>query len=282
MYACLHRIAEVLRECRWWRRSLGALLLLPMVVAYVVSVFCLAALVIELTDEPVYEVQADKLSPWTDGSLVELKVEKLRGRGKINLPDIGEIDEWAVFARYKGEYFPAPRITCGCWELKFKDEQIRDFAGKLGVFGRSEDGYEIVHSPAVSYDDSPTQLVGRQRGKVIEVNEIAEFDGHYKNYMQMSVPFFLLTAIFVLAVVIACAVYAWFYHPYSLQSFRYVALISMGLELLPAGLLVSFGVVVHAAQAAVWGGPLAVVLAAGIVIYSVCRLRMADNRPSES
>lgn len=86
MYACLHRIAELLRECRWWRRSLEALLLLPMVVAYVVSVFCLAALVIELTDEPVYEVQADELSPWTDGSLVELKVEKLRGRGKLSCP----------------------------------------------------------------------------------------------------------------------------------------------------------------------------------------------------
>ena len=160
-------------------RTLGSLLALPVLGGYVLAVLIMAALMIALTNEPVFTVSQDAYSTLGYHRLVELETKKLRATGKGELPDIGKIDNTALFVEHRGKWYTAPHIHCGVWELKFTPEQAYLLSGRFGCWRSNDQAYRHTDSPATTFDDTTVHLLGRQHGHIIEVVGIADCNGHY-------------------------------------------------------------------------------------------------------
>lgn len=150
------------------------------------AVFVMAALIIALSKAPVYEIRSDESRDYTDSCLVELEVNELHAGGRIELPDIGTVEEPALFVQHAGKCHTAPHLYAGLWELKISEAQAAQLAGIYGASGAPDLPYKYTSSPGAPYDGIPVRLLGRQNGRVIEVQDIADCDGYYESHLVTS------------------------------------------------------------------------------------------------
>ena len=93
-------------------RTLGSLLALPVLGGYVLAVLIMAALMIALTNEPVFTVSQDAYSTLGYHRLVELETKNLRATGKVELPGIRQ-------SLARGFLSPCKRcFFLGCYPVK--------------------------------------------------------------------------------------------------------------------------------------------------------------------
>ena len=256
-------------------RTLGSLLALPVLGGYVLAVFIMAALMIALTNEPVFTVSPDAYSTLGYNRLVELETKKLRATGKVELPDIGKIDEVALFVEHRGKWYTAPHIHCGAWELKFTPEQAYQLAGRFGCWGSYDQAYRYANSPATTFDDTAIRLLGRQHGHLIEVVGIADYNGHYDEHLVLSpVSTLVLRALCLLEVAAMVGVW-WLFRRYPRQSLVPVSMIALALLIIPAAVLVWAGVVVHADEAPALAPPLFIAVAIACIVHAARKLKAA-------
>ncbi len=254
-------------------RTLGSLLALPVLGGYVLAVFMMAALMIALTNEPVFTVSPDAYSTLGYNRLVELETKKLRATGKVELPDIGKIDEVALFVEHRGKWHTAPHIHCGVWELKFTPEQAYLLSGRFGCWGSSYQAYRHTDSPATTFDDTTVRLLGRQHGHLIEVVGIADYNGHYDEHLVLSpVSTLVLRALCLLEVAAMVGVW-WLFRRYPRQSLVPVSMIALALLIIPAAVLVWTGVVVHADEAPAPAPPLFIAVPIACIVHAARRLK---------
>lgn len=263
------------------RCAVGALLALPGLAGYVMAVFVMAPLLISVTNAPVFEIRQDQYRSATDSCLVELDVNQLLSKGRIELPGIGVVKEPALFVCHEGKYYSAPHLYAGLWELKLSEAQTAQLAGIFGSFGGSGPTFRYTPSPGKPYDDIPVRLLGRQNGQAIEVLDIADSSGYYESHLVTS----FREDVFMLGLcsVVACAMAGgWcLFSPASRRVFLLRLLMVFCLIIVPAGCLVSLGIVVHADEAPSWVGPLAVAGAVIGIVYSILRLNSSfEPRPS--
>lgn len=245
----------------------GVLLVLPVLAGYVMAVFVMAALIIALTNAPVYEIRTDEYRDYTDSCLVELEVNELHAGGRIELPDIGPVEEPALFVQHTGKCRTAPHLYAGLWELKISEVQAAQLAGIYGASGAPDLPYKYTSSPGTPYDGIPVRLLGRQNGRVIEVQDIADCGGYYKSHLVTSYQADLAMLALCGAVAGIMAGVWCLFNPASRQVFLMRLLIAACLIIMPAGWLVSTRIVVHAAEAPLWAGLLAVAGSlAGIIV----------------
>lgn len=254
-------------------RTLGSLLALPVLGGYVLALFMMAGLIIALTNEPVFTVSPDSYSTLGYNRLVELETKSLRARGKVELPDIGKIDEVALFVEHRGKWYTAPHIHCGVWELKFTPEQAYQLAGCFGCWGSSYQAYRHTDSPATTFDDTTVRLLGRQHGHIIEVVGIGDYNGHYDEHLILSpVSTLVLLALCLLEVAAMAGVW-WLFRRYTRQSFLPVCLIALAMLIIPAAILVWTGVVVHADEAPTIASPLFIAVAIACIMHAARRMK---------
>ena len=254
-------------------RTLGSLLALPVLGGYVLALFMMAGLIIALINEPVFTVSPDSYSTLGYNRLVELETKSLRARGKVELPDIGKIDEVALFVEHRGKWYTAPHIHCGVWELKFTPEQAYQLAGRFGCGGSSYQAYRHTDSPATTFDDTDVRLLGRQHGHIIEVVGIGDYNGHYDEHLILSpVSTLVLLALCLLEVAAMAGVW-WLFRRYPRQSFLPVCMIALALLIIPAAVLVWTGVVVHADEAPALAAPLFITVAIAGIVYAARRMK---------
>lgn len=259
---------------------MGALLAFPAVAGYIMAVFVMAPLLISVTNAPVFEITPDKFRGATDSCLVELEVNKLHAEGRIELPGIGPVEEQALFVSHGGKYYAAPHLYAGLWELKLSEAQTAQLAGIFGSFEGQGAPFRYTTSPGGPYDGIPVRMLGRQNGRLIEVADIADSSGYFNSHLVTS----FLDDVFMLGLcgVVACAMAGgWcLFSPASLRVFLLRLLMFFCLIIVPAGVLVSMGIVVHADEAPSWVGPLAVAGAVLGIAYSLFRLsKSAEPRP---
>jgi hypothetical protein len=254
-------------------RILGSLLALPVLGGYVLALFMMAGLMIALTNEPVFTVSQDAYSTLGYHRLVELETKKLRATGKVELPDIGKIDEVALFVEHRGKWYTAPHIHCGVWELKFTPEQAYQLAGRFGCWRSNDQAYRHTDSPATTFDDTTVRLLGRQHGHIIEVLGIADYNGHYDEHLVLSpVSTLVLLALCLLEVAAMAGVW-WLFRRYPRQSFLPVCMIALALLIIPAAILVWTGIVVHADEAPAPAPPLFIAAAIACIVYAARRMK---------
>lgn len=254
-------------------RTLGSLLALPVLGGYVLALFMMAGLMIALTNEPVFTVSPDSYSTLGYHRLVELETKSLRATGKVGLPDIGKIDDAALFVEHRGKWYTAPHIHCGVWELKFTPEQAYQLSGRFGCGGSYDQAYRYTDSPATTFDDTDVRLLGRQHGHLIEVLGIADYNGHYDEHLVSSPVLSLILLALCLTEVAAMAGVWWLFRRYPRQSFLPVCMIALALIIIPASILVWTGVVVHADEAPALAAPLFIAVAIAGIVYAARRLK---------
>lgn len=254
-------------------RTLGSLLALPVLGGYVLAVLIMAALIIALTNEPVFTVSQDAYSTLGYHRLVELETKSLRARGKVELPDIGKIDEVALFVEHRGKWYTAPHIHCGVWEMKFTPEQAYQLAGHFGCWRSNDQAYRHTDSPATTFDDTTVRLLGRQHGHIIEVLGIADYNGSYDEHLVFSPVLSLILRALCLLEVAAMAGVWWLFRRYPRQSFLPVCMIALALLIIPAAVLVWTGVVVHADEAPALAAPLFITVAIAGIVYVARRMK---------
>lgn len=261
------------------RCAMGALLVLPGLAGYIMAVLVMASLLISVTNAPVFEITPDQYRSATDTCLVELEVNQLLSKGRIELPGIGVVKEPALFVCHEGKYYSAPHLYAGLWELKLSEAQTAQLAGIFGSFGGSGSPFRYTRSPGKPYDDIPVRLLGRQNGQVIEVLDIADCSGYYESLLVTS--FREDAFMFGLCAVVACGMAGgWcLFSPASRRVFLFRLLVAFCLIIAPAGCLVSLGCVAHAGEAHPWAGPLAVV---GAVVGIACSIRHTSLSPESS
>lgn len=254
-------------------RTLGSLLALPVLGGYVLALFMMAGLIIALTNEPVFTVSPDAYSTLGYNRLVELETKSLRATGKVKLPDIGKIDEVALFVEHQRTWYTAPHIHCGVWELKFTPEQSYLLSGRFGCWGSYDQAYRYTDSPATTFDDTTVRLLGRQHGHIIEVLGIADYNGDYDEHLVSSpVRSLILLALSLLEVAAMAGVW-WLFRRYPRQSFLPVCMIALALIIIPASILVWTGVVVHADEAPALAAPLFITVAIACIVHAARRLK---------
>ncbi len=255
-------------------RTLGSLLALPVLGGYVLALFIMAALMIALTNEPVFTVSQDAYSTLGYHRLVELETKNLRATGKVELPDIGKIDEVALFVEHRGKWYTAPHIHCGVWELKFTPEQAYQLAGCFGCWGSSYQAYRHTDSPAKTFDDTAIRLLGRQHGHLIEVLGIADYNGYYDEHLLLSpVSTLVLIALCLLEVAAMAGVW-WLFRRYPRQALVPVSMIALALLIIPAAVLVWTGFVVHADEAPALAPPLFIAVAIACIVRAARKLKV--------
>lgn len=254
-------------------RTLGSLLALPVLGGYVLALFMMAGLIIALTNEPVFTVSPDAYSTLGYNRLVELETKSLRATGKVELPDIGKIDEVALFVEHQRTWYTAPHIHCGVWELKFTPEQAYQLSGRFGCWGSYDQAYRYTDSPATTFDDTTVRLLGRQHGHLIEVLGIADYNGHYDEHLVSSPVRSLILLALCLTEVAAMAGVWWLFRRYPRQSFLPVCMIALALIIIPASILVWTGVVVHADEAPALAAPLFIAVAIACIVHAARRLK---------
>ena len=254
-------------------RTLGSMLALPVLGGYVLAVLIMAALMIALTNEPVFTVSQDAYSTLGYHRLVELETKKLRATGKVELPGIGKIDDAALFVEHRGTWYTAPHIHCGVWELKFTPEQAYLLSGLFGRWGSYDQAYRYTDSPATTFDDTAVRLLGRQHGHIIEVLGIADYNGDYDEHLDLSpVSTLVLLALCLLEVAAMAGVW-WLFRRYPRQSFLPVCMIALALLIIPAAILVWTSVVVHADEAPAPAPPLFIAVAIVCIVHAARRLK---------
>ena len=263
------------------RCTFGCLLSLPVLGGYMVGCFLMAALLIALTCEQTYKVQAGCFSADTDSCLVELEVLEVRAVGKVQVPGLGEIPEPAVIVLSGGSYYTAPHVYCGCWELRIPPGIVGRLAGILGMHSGGDSSYWYTGSPAWPYDMIPVRLLGRQRGNALEVLDLATSSGGYAEHLVWGAGFKLLAGAVCVVVAVCMAGVWWLFRPYSRRGFVPAVLFCLCLIVLAAGVLVWQRWAVLSEQAAVWAAPLAVVVALlGCTGVAVWLLSGAGKRKS--
>ena len=254
-------------------RTLGSLLALPVLGGYVLAVVIMAALMIALTNEPVFTVSPDSYSTLGYHRLVELETKSLRATGKVELPDIGKIDEVALFVEHQGKWYTAPHIHCGVWELKFTPEHAYLLSGRFGCWRSSYQAYRHTDSPATTFDDTTVRLLGRQHGHIIEVVGIGDYNGHYDEHLVFSPVISLILRALCLLEVAAMAGVWWLFRRYPRQSFLPVSMIALALLIIPASILIWTGVVVHADEAPALAAPLFIAVAIACIMHAARRMK---------
>ena len=233
--------------------------MLPLLATYVFGSFLMAAFLIAASCEQTYEISSDVYRADTDSCLVELEVRELRAVGNVMLPGTGEFPESATIVKCDGQYYMAPHVFCGCWELKCHPGIAGQLAGILGMH-RGGDACMYATSPARPYDGALVMLLGRQHGRSIEVLEIADPYGCYEQQMVSSPWKNFLRGIACLVVAVGMAGIWWLVRSYPRRCFVFVVGCWLCLLGLAAGVLVWTQATLHAEQASGWVVPLAVLV----------------------